>query len=86
MLLSGPPSALIFVEPRIQVNAVVDASAAEFDVRNAEAFEERDANTQVCGCLLLAEQACFGKSQRFADRAIGFHIAGAIWRKRRRTR
>ena len=86
MLLSGPPSALIFVEPGIEVNAVVDATAPEFDVRNAELLEERDANTQVCGRVLLAEKPCFGKPQRVASSAIGAHAAGAGCRNRRRTR
>ncbi len=62
MLLSGPPSVLIFVQPFVEVNAVVDASATEFDVRNSELLEERDANTQVLGRLFFAEQSCFGKS------------------------
>jgi hypothetical protein len=86
MLLSGPPSTLIFVQPLVEVNAVVDASAAEFDVRNAKLLEERDANTQVCGCLVLAEKPCFGKAQRVAGCVIGFHAAGASWRNSRRTR
>lgn len=63
MLLSGPPSALIFVEPRIEVNAVVDATATEFDVRNAELLEERDTNTQIRSRVLFAEKPCFGKPQ-----------------------
>ena len=35
-ILSGPPSALIFIEPAVKVNAVVDTSATEFDVRHAK--------------------------------------------------
>jgi hypothetical protein len=36
MLLSGPPSALIFFEPRIQVNPVVYAAPPKLEERNSE--------------------------------------------------
>jgi len=35
-LLSGPPLLLIVVEPGVEVNAVVEAAAAEVDRRDVE--------------------------------------------------
>ena len=47
----------MFLEPRIQVNAVVDAAASELDVRYIEACEERDADPEIRSSLLFVEQA-----------------------------
>jgi len=44
MLLSGPPSALIFFEPRIQVNPVVDTAPPKLDRRHPEFGKESDAD------------------------------------------
>ena len=57
MLLSGPPSSLIFFEPSIEVNTVVHQATAEFDGGHAELREQRDANTEVFSRLLFSEAA-----------------------------
>jgi hypothetical protein len=74
---------LIFFQPLVEVNPVVDASAPEFDAGNIERFKQRDANTQVCGSLLLAEESWLGKSQRIAGLGIVFHAAARTWRMSR---
>jgi hypothetical protein len=56
-LLSGPPLALIVIQPGVEVNAVVHASTTEMNSRNAQLLEERRADAEVLGCLLLREAA-----------------------------
>jgi len=63
MLLSGPPSALIFFEPRIQVNPVVHAAAPELDARHPQLDQQRDADPEIECRLLLAEDSCFRQPQ-----------------------
>lgn len=63
MLLSGPPSALIFFEPRIQVNPVVHAAPPELDARHPELGKERDSDAQIERRLRLAEDPCFWQPQ-----------------------
>ena len=55
MLLSGPPSALIFFEPRVQVNAVVHAAATELNEGNPQLCKERDADPKIGSGLLSGE-------------------------------
>ena len=43
----------MFFEPCVEVNTIVDTTAAEFDARNIELLEQRDADTEVCRCLFL---------------------------------
>jgi hypothetical protein len=57
LLLSGPPSLLIVVQPGIEVNPVVEAAATEADDRNMQLVEERQADAQVLRGLLLSEAA-----------------------------
>ena len=57
MLLSGPPSALIFFEPRIQVNLVVHAAPAKLDERDPELGEESDTDPEIGRGLLFCEAA-----------------------------
>jgi len=62
MLLSGPPSALIVFEPRVQVNAVVHAAPPQLDERNPQLGKQRDANPEISGGLLSGEAAnCWGR-------------------------
>jgi len=56
-LLPGPPSALIFVQPGIQVNAVIDATPPELDDRDPELGQQRDADPEICRRLLFAKAA-----------------------------
>ncbi len=86
MLLSGPPSVLIFVEPRIQVNAVVDRAPTEMQARNAEFFKERDADPEVGGSLVLAENARFGQTEGVTGPCCSRHTPAANCRIRRRRR
>jgi hypothetical protein len=55
MLLSGPPSALIFFEPRIEVNPVVHGAPPKLDERNSELAKEGGADPQILGRLLLGQ-------------------------------
>jgi hypothetical protein len=55
MLLSGPPSTLIFFEPRIEVNSVVYAAAPKLDERNPELGKEGGTDPQILGRLLLGQ-------------------------------
>jgi hypothetical protein len=48
---------LIVVEPRVEVNAVIEAAAAEVDGRDPKRLEHRDADAQVVGGFLLGEAA-----------------------------
>jgi hypothetical protein len=59
MLLSGPPSALIFVEPRIQVNPVVHQPPPEPDRWHAELNKEGDSDAEIGSGLLPRETANF---------------------------
>lgn len=86
MLLSGPPSVLIFVEPRIQVNAVVDRAATELETRNTEFFKERDADPEVSGSLVLTENARFGQTESVTGPCCSGHTLAANCRIRRRRR
>ena len=86
MLLSGPPSVLIFVEPRIQVNAVVDGAATEMHPRHAEVLKERDADPEVSGSLFLAENARLGQTKGVTGTRCSRHTVAANWRIRRRSR
>ena len=86
MLLSGPPSVLIFVEPGIQVNAVIDRAPAEMQAWNAEFFKERDADPEVRGSLFLAENACFGHTEGVTGPCCSRHTLAANCRIRRRRR
>ena len=52
---------LIFVEPRIQVKAVIDHAPTEPDGRYALPLVQRDANAQVLRCLFLGEAANRGQ-------------------------
>jgi len=62
-LLSGPPSAFIFVEPRIQVNDIPDRAPAHLDRRRTDLKQERHADGEIrCG-LLLGEAARMRKRQ-----------------------
>jgi hypothetical protein len=61
MLLSGPPSVLIFFEPGVEVNPVVDAAPAELDARDAQLGKERDADAKI-GCGLLPGEAANGRA------------------------
>jgi hypothetical protein len=54
-LLSGPPSVLIVLKPRIQVNDIVHTTSAELDVRDAELDEEGDPDAQVDSGLAFSE-------------------------------
>ena len=86
MLLSGPPSVLIFVEPCIQVNAVVHSAATEMYPRHAEVLKERDANPEVRGSLFLAEHARLGQTKGVTCTRCSRHTLAANWRIRRRSR
>ena len=57
MLLSGPPSTLIFIEPGVQINAVVHAAATKLDERNPQLGKQRDADPQVGSGLFPREAA-----------------------------
>jgi hypothetical protein len=57
ILLSGPPSLLIVVQPGVEVNAVVDAAAAEADRGDAQPVEERETDAEVFGGLGPGEAA-----------------------------
>ena len=65
----------MFLEPRIQVNAVVDAAATEFDVWYVEGREERDSDSEIRSSLLFVEQPRLRKSQRVARHSICLHAA-----------
>jgi hypothetical protein len=69
MLLSGPPSTLIFFEPRIEVNPVVHAAAPELDERNPELGKQGNADAEIPGGVL------FRKAANWAQRRPGlFHF------------
>lgn len=55
MLLSGPPSALIFFEPRVQVNPVEYAAPPKLDKRHPELGKERDPDPEIGSRLLFCE-------------------------------
>lgn len=55
MLLSGPPSALIFFKPDVQVNNVINATPPELDKRHAKLSKKRDADTKIRRRLLFGE-------------------------------
>ena len=74
MLLSGPPSALIFFEPRIQVNPVVHAAPPELDARHPQLGKERDSDTEIKSRLFLAEDSCFRQPQGMVMLVV--HLAG----------
>jgi hypothetical protein len=60
MLLSGPPSALIFFEPAVEVNPVIHAAAPELDDRHIQLGKERDADSEIFARLVLGETAAHG--------------------------
>src|SRR5579862_20667 len=86
MLLSVPPSVLIFFEPGVEVNPVVDAAPAKLDARDAQLGKERDADAEIGSGLILAEDTSLGQPQCIVFRSIGLHAAGMSWRTRRRSR
>jgi hypothetical protein len=43
----------MFLEPRIQVNYVVDRPTTDLDDRHAQRFEQRDADPQITGGFFL---------------------------------
>ena len=64
MLLSGPPSALIFFEPQIEVNPIIDNAPTELNRRNSLLLKQRDANSQVVRRLLLGKATAGWQSER----------------------
>jgi len=62
-LLSGPPSALIFLKPLVQVNRIPDRAPAELDRRRADLQQQRHADAEICGSLLLGEAANMREGQ-----------------------
>jgi len=57
ILLSGPPSLLIVVQPGVEVNAVENASAAEANCGDFEGVEQRDSDAEVVRRFGLGEAA-----------------------------
>src|SRR5690349_13766565 len=55
MLLSGPPSLLIVVQPGVEVNAVVHAPPPEPYRRDPELAQERYADAEIIGGLFLSQ-------------------------------
>jgi hypothetical protein len=54
----------MLIEPRIQVNPVVNAPSAELHERQIELREQRDPNGQIRCCLLRVQAARSGQGQR----------------------
>jgi hypothetical protein len=54
---------LIVVEPGVEVNAVVEAAAAEVEGGDLQRLEHRDSNAEIVGGLLLGEAADHGARQ-----------------------
>jgi len=54
-LLRGPPSALIVIEPGIQVKSVIDGAATKLDAGDIQGVEQRDADSKICSRLRLTE-------------------------------
>jgi len=78
ILLSGPPSLLIVVQPGVEVNAVVDAAAAEADRGDAEPIEEREADAEVFRGLRPGEAADHRSWERGMVVVHGAEESGAI--------
>ncbi|OAI51703.1 hypothetical protein AYO46_07435 [Betaproteobacteria bacterium SCGC AG-212-J23] len=57
MLLSGPPSALMFLKPCVEVNAVVHEPPPELDGWHSQLAKERDPDTEISRRLFLGEAA-----------------------------
>ena len=70
---------LIVVEPGVEVNAVVEAAAAEVDRGDSERLEHGDADAEVVGGLLLGEAADEGARERQF-----IHREGGKWTSRER--
>ena len=68
------------VKPRIQVNPVVNAPAAELHERQIELREQRDPDSQVRRGLIGGQATRSGQGQRF-----GIHGECGFHRRRRRV-
>ena len=61
MLLSGPPSVLIVIQPAVEVKTIIGAAASEPDRRNAQFGKKREPDAQVRGGLHAREAADRGQ-------------------------